>query len=119
MSTPLKAIRKKCLDCAGGQTEVRKCAEENCDLHPFRMGKGVKGKGSIRKPIRRYCLWCCLGRSNEAKLCPSTGCPLYGYRSGRREKSVTTPKQLAALAKARSVRASATSTSARRTASEG
>ena len=37
--TPLKAIRKKCLDCCAGQVdEVRACELENCTLHPYRMG---------------------------------------------------------------------------------
>ena len=37
--TPIKAIRKKCLDCCCGQIkEVRECPIEDCPLFPFRMG---------------------------------------------------------------------------------
>jgi len=36
---PLKAIRKKCLDCAGFRGEVNKCPVVSCSLHPFRFGK--------------------------------------------------------------------------------
>lgn len=40
MSTsPVKAIRAKCLDCSAGQAnEVRECNIPDCPLYPFRMG---------------------------------------------------------------------------------
>lgn len=42
----LKAIRAKCLDCAGGMpSEVRECQISRCALHPFRMGKRPKKAG--------------------------------------------------------------------------
>ena len=38
-TTPLKAIRAKCLDCVCNQySEVRNCISLDCDLWPFRMG---------------------------------------------------------------------------------
>lgn len=38
--TPLKAIRKKCLDCSCYQyKEVKLCPLTNCTLWPYRMGK--------------------------------------------------------------------------------
>ena len=38
-TTPIRAIREKCLDCcAGNKTEVRLCPSASCSLHPFRMG---------------------------------------------------------------------------------
>jgi hypothetical protein len=46
---PLKAIRKKCIDCSGGSVkEVARCEITDCALHPFRMGKNPnrKGKGN-------------------------------------------------------------------------
>ena len=59
--SPLKAIRKKCLDCAGSRGEVRKCDSANiCDIHPFRFGKNpfrkkikltVDEKKAIRKRL--------------------------------------------------------------------
>lgn len=40
ITSPLKAIRAKCLDCCCGQAnEVRLCPAEQCALHPFRLGK--------------------------------------------------------------------------------
>ena len=44
--TPLRAIRKNCLDCMGGNaTEVRRCPMENCPLYPYRFGKNPSRKG--------------------------------------------------------------------------
>lgn len=38
-----KAIRKKCLDCSGGQAmEVRECWAESCPLFPYRFGANPK-----------------------------------------------------------------------------
>jgi len=44
--TPLKAIRKNCIDCMGGQKhEVKICPIENCSLYPFRFGKNPNRTG--------------------------------------------------------------------------
>ena len=38
--TPLKAIRKKCLDCSYFQPkEVRKCTVIDCSIYPYRFGR--------------------------------------------------------------------------------
>ena len=38
--SPMQAIRRKCLDCSGGQTvEVRLCEAVTCALWPFRAGR--------------------------------------------------------------------------------
>lgn len=38
--TPMRAIRKKCLDCCVGQiVEVRECKVKSCPLYAYRMGK--------------------------------------------------------------------------------
>ena len=38
--TPVKAIRKKCLDCTCGQPkEIRICPIIDCPLYPYRMGR--------------------------------------------------------------------------------
>lgn len=40
ITSPLKAIRKKCLDCCCGQRlEVDLCPSTDCTLWPFRRGK--------------------------------------------------------------------------------
>ena len=39
-TSPLKAIRLKCLDCSVySVAEVRECFAKSCPLYPFRMGK--------------------------------------------------------------------------------
>ena len=39
-TTPLKAIKAKCLDCCCDQAnEVKHCPVKDCPLHPFRFGK--------------------------------------------------------------------------------
>lgn len=43
MSSALKAIRKKCLDCVcGSRFEVRACPAKNCPLWEYRMGHRPK-----------------------------------------------------------------------------
>jgi hypothetical protein len=40
ISTPMRAIRAKCLDCSGGHTqEVAHCPIADCPLYPYRLGK--------------------------------------------------------------------------------
>ena len=35
-----EAVRAKCLDCSGGNSnEVKLCPVEDCPLYPFRLGK--------------------------------------------------------------------------------
>ncbi len=46
--TPIRAIRKKCLDCCcGQQAEVRSCMIKTCALYPYRMGHRPKDEESI------------------------------------------------------------------------
>lgn len=41
--TPMKAIRKHCLECCyGSSTEVRLCTAENCPLQAYRSGHKPK-----------------------------------------------------------------------------
>lgn len=38
--TPVKAIRKKCLDCSNYQSkEIRLCTVINCAIYPYRFGR--------------------------------------------------------------------------------
>jgi hypothetical protein len=42
-STPLRAVRLKCLDCMGGSAhEVRLCPIPDCPLYPWRTGHRPK-----------------------------------------------------------------------------
>lgn len=51
--TPLRAIRKKCLDCCGGQLkEVRVCNVKTCALYAFRSGHMPKGEEDTIKDVR-------------------------------------------------------------------
>lgn len=90
-TTPIKAIRKKCLDCSECMEEIRNCecfandgTVEKCFLYPYRMGKRPKVKVEYTpvKSIRRHCLWCCCGSFALVKKCPVTDCPLKIYRLG-------------------------------------
>ena len=39
-ATPVKAIRKKCLDCTCNQPkEIRECTVINCPIFPYRFGR--------------------------------------------------------------------------------
>ena len=53
--TPIKAIRKKCLDCCCGSfTEVKLCTISKCPLYPYRMGHRPKDEQTtINKVINR------------------------------------------------------------------
>jgi len=47
ITSPIKAIRAKCIDCMCGQVlEVKLCTCIDCALYPFRMGKNP-----YRKPM--------------------------------------------------------------------
>ena len=40
ITSPIKVIRAKCIDCCCGQSsEVKLCPSIKCPLYPFRMGK--------------------------------------------------------------------------------
>jgi len=44
--SPVKAIKKHCLDCSGGsKKEMRECIIQDCPLYPFRIGKNPNRKG--------------------------------------------------------------------------
>ena len=45
MTTPLKAIRAKCLDCSETPRDVRLCPCTDCALFPYRTGHNPKRKG--------------------------------------------------------------------------
>ena len=53
--SPLRAIRRHCLTCAGRPSEVRECRTLECKLHRFRMGRNPArtgiGPGSILKGL--------------------------------------------------------------------
>ena len=52
-TTPLKAIKKHCLECSGYEKkQVRECVITDCPLFPFRAGSNPNRKGStVKKAI--------------------------------------------------------------------
>lgn len=94
--TPLRAIRQRCMDCAGhAYSAVRDCDRTQCELWPYRMGHRPTepAKLTALKSIRRYCVDnCCCGSEKETRLCPQgpsgpgTTCSLYLYRFGHNPK---------------------------------
>jgi len=84
-----KAIRERCLNCAGwSYKEVTNCEFDDCDLHPFRSGTGKQNAKARSKAIRDYCLWCCAGQLMEVSKCPSIDCSLFPYRKTKIERLV-------------------------------
>ena len=53
-NTPLKSIRKKCLECSGGSPkEVTECHITDCPLFPYRFGKNPKRAGIGNKKAHK------------------------------------------------------------------
>jgi hypothetical protein len=76
------AIRERCLDCQGRERGgVTLCDfDDDCTLHPFRMGTGKQDPEQRGKAIKTYCLWCMVDDEREVTLCPSSRCSLFPYR---------------------------------------
>lgn len=63
--TPMKAIRRRCLDCCcGSSQEVSLCPVHSCSLHPYRFGKrpGAVKREATPVQIER------LRKAREARL---------------------------------------------------
>lgn len=43
--TPVKAIKKFCLDCGGSRREAKACQKTGCALFPYRLGKNPARQG--------------------------------------------------------------------------
>ena len=49
----LIAIRKKCLDCMGGQQKVvKECRSKDCPLHPYRCVDAVRSEQEEDQQIK-------------------------------------------------------------------
>jgi len=78
--TPLRAIRKICLECCyGSRKEIADCPIKDCPLYKYRNGR-KRAKISI---IRRYCRGCA-ENSNDIRDCDRFGCPAWAFRGGRK-----------------------------------
>ena len=83
-----KAIKEKCFNCSGwSYKNVQSCQFTDCELHPFRTGKGKQHPKARAKAIRGFCLWCMNENSGEVSKCPCSDCPLYPYRQWRVDRS--------------------------------
>jgi len=52
--TPIKAIRRKCIDCCCGSSKtVEKCPVTTCSLYPYRFGKSPARKGRKLSPEQK------------------------------------------------------------------
>lgn len=76
--TPLRAIRKYCLECNHTAKEVRLCTVEGCSLFKNRFGKG---RGRYLKVIRAKCADCA-ENATVIRNCPIKGCFLRAFRMG-------------------------------------
>lgn len=56
--TPVRAIREKCLVCAGGKKSIRTCESEFCPLYPYRMGRNPARSGIGGRPPCRSARSC-------------------------------------------------------------
>ena len=85
-----RAIRYKCIDCGGGYSGgISNCKLINCQLFPYRSGKGKQNPMKRAKAIRDYCLKnCMLDQKYEVQMCPCKDCSLYPYRHTRVDRSV-------------------------------
>ena len=52
--TPVKSIRRFCIECMGGSTyEPTHCTDPQCFLWPYREGHNPKRKGRERTPAQK------------------------------------------------------------------
>ena len=51
--TPIKAIRKKCIDCTlGSLVDIRKCQDFDCPIYPYRMG--IRPSEETKNTLKEY-----------------------------------------------------------------
>ena len=43
--TPIRAIRAKCIECAGSPRAATRCEKEDCPLYPYRTGRNPARAG--------------------------------------------------------------------------
>ena len=68
ITSPMKAIRAKCLDCCIGQREeVKLCPAKDCPLYPFRLGKNPNRKARTFTEEQRKAAAERLKKAREAK----------------------------------------------------
>ena len=85
--TPLRAIRKKCLECmAGNPNEIKLCHLEKCPFWYYRFGRRQKigfRIPTVIKSIKIFCYECSAFNKAEVRNCNIKECPVYLYRMGK------------------------------------
>jgi len=88
--TPMQAIRKKCICCAGGsRTEVRLCPATSYPLYEYRSGKRPENATITPiQAIKARCRDCCGLTWADVQKCPGLKladgpCSLHAFRLGR------------------------------------
>lgn len=86
-TTPMQALRRKCIDCTAGEySRITGCRKFDCQLFPLRMGRRPKGSRPL-KNIRAYCRdFCANSQFTEVTHCTVESCSLRPYRFGHRPK---------------------------------
>ena len=93
--TPKKAIRKKCVECAGSTHETKNCRGNKlldgtkCYFFDFRDGVG---RPTV-KTVRKFCLHCMGDNSELVKNCPTKNCILHQYRFGKNPARTLSPER--------------------------
>ena len=84
-----RAIRERCLNCSCWYPkEVENCTFKDCQLYPYRLGKGKQNARAREKAIKAYCLWRCADQPLEVRKCTAIYCPLYAFRKSILDRSV-------------------------------
>ena len=89
-TTPLKAIRLKCLRCClGSFREVELCPATDCPLHPYRKGHATAGKSQrdTKAAIIARCRDCAGDGQDAIEHCSIEQCPLYGFRPAHQSQT--------------------------------
>lgn len=83
--TPLKHVRKFCVECCGGNSrEVALCTATQCPIYDYRFGKRADAKYRPILSIRKKCYDCCEGTSKAIQKCQFKACYLWVYRLNKR-----------------------------------
>lgn len=81
-ATRRRCVAHNCFTCSGwSYSERENCKHTDCELHPYRTGKGQQDAQARNKAIRDYYLSCMNGQSGEIKGCTLYNrCALFPYR---------------------------------------
>ena len=85
-----KAIKEYCWNCSGfSRKERENCWGRDCELFPFRTGRGKQAVKARNDAIRAHCREHCMdGHPSYVTRCSSPDCPLYAYRQKKIDRSV-------------------------------